>query len=111
MSLFDRVAGFGRAVMVYSDQTPLGRAGRGFVQPISAADTESMQRRTMPGVAGRSRYLLIAPLELLSREETHVVVRADGVEYELLRLERMGDGMPSHWEGILRLKGWVSTDA
>lgn len=111
MRLFDMVAGFGQAVTVVSDQAPQGRAGRGFVQPINMADTESLQRRAMPGVAGRSKYLLIAPLDLLSREETHVAVRADGMEYELLRLEPVGDGVPSHWEGILRLKGQVSADA
>lgn len=103
--VFSGVFEYGRFMTVRSDEAPEGRSGRGFIQPVSLADTENVRKSAMPGTVSRAKYLLIAPTELMRPEETKVTVSCDGVEYELLRLEPMGGAALTHWEGIIRMKG------
>lgn len=81
--------------------------GRGFIEPVNPADTESLRKNAMPGTAYRGKYLLIAPAGLINPEETKLSVHCDGVEYEVLRVEPVGGGSHTHWEGIMRMKGKV----
>lgn len=103
---FGAAAAYGRDIVVSSAQTPAGRAGRGFVQPIDPSDAEKYDRPARPGRADKREYLLIADPSALADGETGVTVTVGGKTYELLRAEGVYvRGELGHWEGVLRLKG------
>lgn len=106
---FAAAAPYGRSLTVTSAECPAGRAARGFISPIDAADTENLRKSTSPGKMNREKYLLIAEPAAIAEGETALLIAADGKVFEVLRAEPVyaGGGI-GHWEGVLRLKGGAS---
>jgi hypothetical protein len=106
------IAAYGAELTVKSAQTPQGRAGRGFVSPITPRDTARLRVASKTGFIDREEYLLIADADVIAEGETERTVSCLGTEYELIRAERVTVGADvSHWEGVMRLKSGVAGDA
>jgi hypothetical protein len=95
---FAAAAPYGLGLTVTSVECPEGRAAKGFISPMDAADTENLRRATRPGRLNREKYLLIAEPSAIAAGETELLVTADGKLYEVLRAEPVyaGGGI-GHW--------------